>query len=334
MITTPTDPDTTYMRLVMQLDEKGEPLMPVIWLGQPCDTCVESGTALSCQHMWYQSPSWKDPERYERLKGLWKFSDATNARENFGMVPRETRVGFTGQMIDRFKSLPPYDDRSYRPPVVFLTADAACGGESDFALAAGYCVDSMLLLLFLDAARLDPSRTVQDERYRLRRAVDTIRSQQGMHNVPIVFIPENAPGMAGSYLWEHINDMQPIVVMEEFGSGRNNEPKRIGVPKTKQTTEEMRYLFVDAISTNSVRYSMRFASLPRDNTDGRATAQRKLVDQMIQYRPDVKKDYGEYHNDDQLIAVMMILLWRNRFYRSLHVPYRRFIEEQINASRI
>jgi hypothetical protein len=172
--------------------------------------------------------------------------------------------------------------------------------------------------VFLDANRLEAgTRTVRDEQQRTRGAIERIRSQPMLHNVPIVFIPENAPGMAGGHLWEHINDMQPITVMAECGPAKGPADNlRVGVPKNETVTEEMRYRFIDLLATGSVRFSERYVSLPRDGSDGSQAARDKFISQLTTYRPGIKKKYGENYNDDLLIAVMMGLPWRERFYRS------------------
>jgi hypothetical protein len=168
MITTPDDPDSLFMRLVTRTDETGRPMMPVIWLGNPCEQCVQDGRPLSCKHVWYQSPAWKDPERYARLSWLWDSNADANARENFGtsavcvsyesarahtytrahtgMATRRYRMGFTKEMIEQLRAAPVFLDSKIRPPVLFLTADSACGGESDYALCGFYCMDNMMVV--------------------------------------------------------------------------------------------------------------------------------------------------------------------------------------------
>lgn len=138
MITTPTGLDSLFMRLANGVDDQGRALMPVIWLGQPCETCMASNNRLACQHVWYQAPWWKDPQRYERLKHLWKFAEEINARENFGLASINGRIGFTNEMISGLFDSEPYSDLNHRPAVVYVTADAAAGGESDFAISACY----------------------------------------------------------------------------------------------------------------------------------------------------------------------------------------------------
>jgi hypothetical protein len=176
---------------------------------------------------------------------------------------------------------------------------------------------------------LDPAHTVDDEKQRVRRAIESIRSRPMMHNVPVVFIPENAPGMAGGHLWDHVCDMTPITVLSEFGPAKGNEVKRVGVPKPESVTEEMRYRFIDLLGTGSVRFSERFCSLPRDGSDGAQAAREKLLSQMSTYRPGIKKKYGENYNDDLLIATMMGLPWRQRFYSS--PVYQQFIAKYMRV---
>ena len=148
MITTPANPDSLFMRLVTHCDDNGNPLMPVIWLGQPCDDCQARKVPLQCKHTWYHAPAWKDPERQARLAPLWAFADETNARENFALSSVRTAVGFTSEMIKSVAESPPYDDRRHRPHFVYLAADPATGGQSDFGLTAGYMVDNTFVVRF------------------------------------------------------------------------------------------------------------------------------------------------------------------------------------------
>lgn len=161
-----------------------------------------------------------------------------------------------------------------------------------------------------------------DEAQRMRSAVLRIRSIPGLAEIPIVFIPEGAPGTAASYLWSHISDMGPIMVMEEVGE-RSSPVKRVGVPKTAQSTSEMYTEFVDLLSLGQVRFSSKFVSLPRAGTDGTESAKTKITEQLSRYRPDIKKRYGEDNNDDILIAIMMIEWWRK--YLLKQEKYREWL---------
>lgn len=177
-------------------------------------------------------------------------------------------------------------------------------------------------ILFADGNRLDPSHVVVDEAQRMVGAVERIRGIPGLHSIPIVFIPEGAPGTAASYLWSHISHMTPIMVLEEVGE--RGGIKRVGVPKTAPSTSEMYTLFADYVAAGCVRFSSRFVSLPRAGTDGTATARGKIVEQMARYRPDIKKKYGEDNNDDLLIALMMIPYWREFMWKQSR--YREWIK--------
>ncbi len=146
MITTPTSPDSLAMRLITQPDENGEPLIPVIWLGQPCDECQRNKTAINCRHTWHHAPMWKDPERYQRLQPLWKFSEETNARENMGLASLISGMGFTTALIDNLRKAPLYDDRNFRPSLIYLAADPAAGGPSYFSITASYVNDGKLVV--------------------------------------------------------------------------------------------------------------------------------------------------------------------------------------------
>ena len=166
---------------------------------------------------------------------------------------------------------------------------------------------------FVDAARTQPQLTIVDMRARLRSAIQRARSFPGWGAIPVIFIPENGPPGAPSHLWEFIKDMQPIICMAEAGAS-SNLVQTLGVPKTQDSTLAMKDNTVRRIADGSLAFSDRFFSLEHiDRGQNNKETLDKLQNQMLNYRHNIKKKYGENYNDDCLISVMMLMEWSDKF---------------------
>lgn len=189
----------------------------------------------------------------------------------------------------------------------------------------------------LDAARLQPQRTIIDEKARLRFAINRIRAMPGFGSIPVVLIPEDGPPGAGEKLWNYVQHMGPIVCMCEAGSLNNGGQHRFGVPKTQDSTMQMKDMLLEHIAGGVLFFSTNLFSLEHiDKGEDVAATMEKLRFQMYNYRVLVKKAYAEYHNDDLLIAVMQLLSWSDRFIKQRNggnAVYRDFHQNHIAARR-
>ncbi len=147
-ITTPDDEDSMFIRMVRQTDETGNQLTPLIWLGSSCEACEQKGLGSTCPHNWYEAPSHKSQERYERLKYIYKNHKTVDDQEQRARIQSRTRATFPPTLIESLFERP-------REPLpksrrcVYLSADPACGGENEFALTAGYWDDSAFVVSLL-----------------------------------------------------------------------------------------------------------------------------------------------------------------------------------------
>lgn len=174
----------------------------------------------------------------------------------------------------------------------------------------------------VDAARLNPQRTVQDEQKRLAQVITRIRSlRRGWATMPIVLIPEDGPPGAGEVLFSFVKDMHPIICMAEAGSAAYGQ-HRYGVSKTQKSTIRMKDKLLLAVLPDA-RTGVRWLGFSRDlfsvdhidrGEDVEATL-KKLRTQMYNYRVLVQKVYAEKANDDLLIALMMLVSWPDEFIR-------------------
>lgn len=181
--------------------------------------------------------------------------------------------------------------------------------------------------IFLDAARLQPQRTITDEKQRLAAAIRGIRSLDGFHSAPIVFIPEDGPPGAGEKLFDHVRGMGQITCMTEAGSVVVNAQHRFGVPKTEASTRKMVDMAIEMISAGAIQFSTNLFSLSHhDRGEDVAATLDKLKFQMFNYRINVKVKKTENNNDDLLIAVLQCLVWSKFFFdnRSVKPQYKEF----------
>lgn len=185
----------------------------------------------------------------------------------------------------------------------------------------------------LDAARLQPQRTIADEKHRLAAAIRGIRSLDGLQTAPIVFIPEDGPPGAGEKLYDHVRGMDAIICMTEAGSVSINREHRYGVPKTEASTHRMVNMTVDMMASGGVRLASSLFSLTHyeKGEDVPATLD-KLKFQLFNYRVNLKKKKTENNNDDLLIAMMQNIAWSKFFYdnRRTKPEYKAFWIKHVN----
>lgn len=165
-------------------------------------------------------------------------------------------------------------------------------------------------------------------------AITRARSLPGWAAIPVVFMPENGPPGAASKLWEYIKHMTPIICMAEAGAAEN-AVRSLGLNKTQELTLSMKDRTVQQIADGSLGFSDRFFSLEHIARGASNTETLdKLQHQMLSYRVNIKKKYGEYYNDDQLIAFMMLIEHSDKFIRlrksNTRPDYERFHERFIS----
>lgn len=195
---------------------------------------------------------------------------------------------------------------------------------------------SITQIIMLDAARLQPQRTIIEEKARLTFAINRIRSMPGFASMPIVLIPEDGPPGAGEKLWFHVQFMNPIICMTEAGSLSNGQ-HRFGVPKTQDSTIQMKDMLLEFVGLGNLCFSTNLFSLEHvDKGEDVASTLKKLQFQMYNYRHLMKKKYEEYHNDDLLIALMQLLAWSDKFIKQRNggnQAYRKFHQDYVAPRR-
>lgn len=185
----------------------------------------------------------------------------------------------------------------------------------------------------MDSERV-PGANLETVERRLFTAIEKVRGIKLFNDVPILFVPENAPGPIGATFQYLINQEQTrsngrlgkICTMREYGKDR-----KYGVPKTAEITDQMlRY------ASTMLRYGkISFSENIRGGLNTTAQAMiDKLLKQMAAYRCEVKYNKNDLHSvpkfkwmgdqDDLLVAFMEALYWEAIFWDSNYEGYERF----------
>ena len=184
----------------------------------------------------------------------------------------------------------------------------------------------------LDAAPIDRIHSVQDEKTRLRYIISRVR--ENFPGVPIVLVPENMPGMVGSYLHEHVRDMQPLITMQECKNARSPN-MMYGVFRDARVELRQREEAILMMSRGAVRVSHRAFAVPHAGKSGAIEPElEKLGNQACQYEGMKKVVKGERSNQDLLVAFIMGFYWRLQFLFSGNPAYTEFISRAVTGALV
>lgn len=182
----------------------------------------------------------------------------------------------------------------------------------------------------MDSERV-PGASLELVEKRLFTAIEKIRGIKLFRDIPILFIPENAPGPIGATFHYLITQEQrrsggrlgKIITMREYGKDR-----KYGVPKTAEITEQMlRYV------STMMRYGkIHFSENLRAGLNTTVPAMvDKLLKQMAGYRCESKHNKNDLHSvpkfkwmgdqDDLLVAMMECIYWEASFWESNYEGY-------------
>lgn len=194
--------------------------------------------------------------------------------------------------------------------------------------------DHAMQILYMDAERL-PGGNQYIAEERLVRAIREIRAQKLFKDIAILLCIENAPGPVGPF---------SVYMLDQYQNRTGNSLGRIhimcecagrkaGVPKTKETTEQMVRFSATEMRFNRVFYSKGMRVGAGVTVKGMRD---KLQQQMSEFRCEMKYNKNDIHaepkykwmgrQDDLLVTFMMALYWKAVFESSNWEPYRRFRE--------
>jgi len=164
--------------------------------------------------------------------------------------------------------------------------------------------------------------SVDMERQRIQTAVKMIQRHPRFRDVPVIHIPENAPGSAGPHLHEHLRGFRNVMTMEECGKG---EDSKLGVPATDRN--EQTYQMSMMLSTQAMHYSANCMTFPgQDLSKIKDKFEFQLLcwERVVEYDPSkplakVREKWTAKHaagNDDLAICGLMLMEWPMRFFQN------------------
>lgn len=162
------------------------------------------------------------------------------------------------------------------------------------------------------------------ERTRIQTACRLIQRHPRFKNVPIIHIPENAPGSAGPHLAEHLRTFHNVITMEEC-STKGPYGSILGVPATDRVTQT--YQMSMMLSTQAVYYSENCQTYPgQDLSKLKDKFEFQLLcwERVVEYDPSkplskVREKWMSKHaagNDDLAVCGLMLCEWPERFFQN------------------
>lgn len=175
----------------------------------------------------------------------------------------------------------------------------------------------------MDAFQLKKA-SVDMERNRIQTAVRLIQRHPKFKNVPIIHIPENAPGSAGPHLHEHLRNFPNVFTMEEYGS-KKSDGGTLGVPATDRNQQT--YQMSMMLSTQALHYSENAMTYPGQQLNpikDKFEFQLLCWERVVEWDPakplsKVKEKWGAKHaagNDDLAVCGLMLMEWPQRFFQN------------------
>lgn len=158
--------------------------------------------------------------------------------------------------------------------------------------------------------------------------------------VPIVFIPENAPGDMGAQYERMVRNEMPIITMREYGTAGHKHPM-LGVPRDVDADMYARGEMVRRMKNGNVVFSDRFFTL--DDADQFTTgaseltraAKEQLEHQMRMYKGCAKVRKNDYENNDVIIATLLTFYWGfHKFFTTPTPAYAEFAQRYIGRTPV
>lgn len=175
----------------------------------------------------------------------------------------------------------------------------------------------MLYIDIFDLPGGDPAK----ERARVQAPVNVLRSVFGSE-VPVVFIPEAAPGNAGATLANHLVHYPAVLTLCEA----NKSTGALGVPATDR--EQQTWQATTMFASNAVHYWERLQSYPGTTAVAIEAMQTEFETQAMNWEKVIKCDESNPlapmkwkwtgksggKNDDAFVTILMIIYWGVLFF--------------------
>ena len=165
LLTTTPGEDNCYLNRVMErTDINGDPLLPVLRFGEPCSDCKLTTCPWKCKHNTGELPAWHSADKRGQMQFLVrayflslrkllthckKYENDLNdfLKETLAFSMSTKQYSFQPNDLREFRLLPHVQD-PFIPDMLVLAADAAHGGDCDFAVSMGYIRDGNLVVRF------------------------------------------------------------------------------------------------------------------------------------------------------------------------------------------
>jgi len=146
LATTPGPSTCFFSQLISQVDQQGNPRLPLLVFGRPCDACMKKPDYWTCQHKRHERAPWKDTGRESRWAWMWFGDNEAFAAEAVGFFKGDNRKLVQPEVIYRMRDKPKYHaERS--PKFIFITLDFAEGGKDEVALIAVFFTEDFEMVV-------------------------------------------------------------------------------------------------------------------------------------------------------------------------------------------
>jgi hypothetical protein len=136
MTTTPGDTSSYIMQQAAKIDANGNPLLPFLMLGDPCDDCKAANQYI-CTHKQDTTPFWKSTANRSKFGFFYEDDKETDMAENYNAQFNTTNYGIQPDYLRWLRSAPRWQD-DHPPPMLVMGVDAAAGGQDEFAISIIY----------------------------------------------------------------------------------------------------------------------------------------------------------------------------------------------------
>jgi len=155
-------------------------------------------------------------------------------------------------------------------------------------------------------------------------SITALRDNDFYRHAPIIAIPEGMSNDAWYWQRSYFSKHPNICTMCECG--RDSHGHRYGVPKTDQTTNDMRLTLSVLMASGLVAFASDFIAITTpfgQQNHTSSTLQSMLIQQLREHRDKKDSDKSRGPND-LAITTMMAPYWMNKFFQSDNPGYAAF----------
>lgn len=124
-------------QMIREVDEHGQPRLPMLVFGKPCDACMKTDRYWACNHNRHERSPWKSEEKEKRWAWIWRGDMTTFSTEAYGFNPPVNRKMLDPKCIAQMRAAP-RRPCLVAPTLIYVALDFAEGGDDDVAIIGGY----------------------------------------------------------------------------------------------------------------------------------------------------------------------------------------------------